>query len=247
MPGSRPRRHVLACAWLLLTVLAAGALPAASQDLRGFALVLATRSIDFYARADKGVRSGDAEAAERFLAEVRSRLGQTRDARRVRYYRVRDRADVAAVVGREAEGFTSAGGDRVVALRPCNRHELVHVAALELGDPGRFFQEGLAVALARESGWRGRALDRAARPAVARAPLRRFVESFDSLPPADAYAVAGSFVGHLIERHGLGVVADFFRGARVRDSHGRWSREGAFQQAFGASLEEAEGAWRSSL
>lgn len=240
-------RYAALAAGFATALLAAGA-PAAAQDLRGFALVHATRSIDFYARDERGVGTGDADDAERFLSEVRQRLGASGAGRRLSYYRVAERVELAGLAGHDADGVTSYAGDRVVALQTCNRHELVHVAALELGNPGRFFQEGLAVALARDKNWRGRALSRAAKQAVGRAPLRRFVESFESLPAHDAYAVAGAFVEHLIERYGLAAVADFFRGAREWNRRG-WAqqRENAFRAAFGTGLDEAAADWRAHI
>lgn len=214
---------------------------AAAQELRGFALVYATRSIDFFARPDAAVRPGEADSAERFLADVRRRLGQTDGPRRVSYYRVGHRVDVAALVGRDADGVTSVADARVVAVQADNRHELVHVAAGELGDPGRFFHEGLAVALAGDKGWSGRALERAAK--AARLGLRRVVDDFDGVPVAQAYAVAGSFVAHLARRHGLDAVASFFRACDGR----RRTREAAFVAAFGRDLAAAESEWRATL
>jgi hypothetical protein len=60
----------------------------------------------------------------------------------------------------------------------------VHAVAGGLGDPGRFFHEGLAVALGDEGRWDGRAVDALVRALAATVDRKQLVKSFDSLPSA---------------------------------------------------------------
>ncbi len=223
--------------WLLSALLALAPLGAA-QDLRGFSLVYRSRTIDFYARQDAPVRPSDGDRAEDFLAALRRRLGRGEIPQRVSYYRVGHRAEVRALLGREADG-AAFPGRRVVSVHPDNRHELVHVALEGLGSPGHFFQEGVAVALAQERGWSGRDLRRRA----LRAPLRvrDALEWFEGCPPEHAYAVAGAFVEHLIRGHGLQALVRFFAACDGRPA----SREAAFREAFGLDLDAAAQRWRA--
>jgi hypothetical protein len=124
----------------ILTVLAVvGSRPAAA--LPGFILTASTPRVSFYTRGP----AVDVKGVEASLTRIEGTLG-TRLAGHASYYRYASAQEVAAGTGHYADGVTFAG--QVHSDRQCHDHELVHLVAAQMGDPGRFFQEGLAVALA---------------------------------------------------------------------------------------------------
>jgi hypothetical protein len=112
-----------------------------------------------------------------------------------------------------------------------------------MGNPGVFFQEGLAVALGNEAKWQGKDVDSLARKTAASARVSTLVARFESLDADTAYAVAGSFVNHLIKTHGIAKVAEFFRACPASGANA----SAAFARTFGQSLDEAGAAWTKSL
>jgi len=119
----------------------------------------------------------------------------------------------------------------------------VHRVAAELGDPGPFFHEGLAVSLGDEGKQGGVAVDELARAAVRRYRVRQVVDGFTRIEPHAAYAMAGSFVGYLIRRHGVAKVAQFFRGCQPRGV----VRDRRFRDVFGLCVDEAAAAWEQEI
>ena len=218
----------------LLTVAAIlGTGPAASAaGLPGFTLAARTPRVSFYSRGQKV----DVAKVEASLTRIEGALG-TRLAGHASYYRYDSAQEVAAGTGHYAAGVTFAG--QVHSTSACHDHELVHLVAAQMGNPGRFFQEGLAVALGDDT----RGLRRAAKKALSGGqPLTRWVAGFDGQDPDAAYAVAGTFVRHLIDTHGMEKVRALFNASRSEAGVPR-----AFAATFGQGLEEALSAWRADL
>lgn len=208
--------------------------PCLASPLAGWVLVAQTRHFSFYSRNHLPV---DVERSERSLAEIERRLGQPL-AGRIAYYRHGTPQEIAAVTGYYATGVTFAQRGEIHSTRPFHTHEIVHALAGELGgDPGAFFQEGLALALGDAPGRTGEA--RRDRVAWARVPpLSVLVDAFDRLDPNVAYPLARSFTLDLIRRHGLARLAAFFR---LCVSPGL--RDEAFARTFGRSIDEAGREW----
>lgn len=224
---------------LLLVVL--GATPAFSVEPVRLPRAASER-IEFVAWDGVRISGRDVARSERFLARVERKLGH-RITGLVEFHRVTMVSQVDALTGVFATGATRFEDGRIYSTRSYHPHELVHRVALELGDPGRFFHEGLAVALAGEPGWKGRDLRERARAALARRPFQVYRTCFESLPREDAYAVAGAFVAFLIDRHGTRRMADFFRACGSRG--GRSSQ--AYASVFGSALEADAAAWVARL
>jgi hypothetical protein len=123
-------------------------------------------------------------------------------------------------------------------------HEIVHIYA---PNDNRFLAEGLAVYVHQKlAGNRafpnfGRPLDAEARARLAEIESLEGLNSVRTPKPLgtvlreqDAYVLAGSFVGFLIERYGL---ADF------RKLYAR----GTYEAVYGKSLAVLEKEWRSAL
>ena len=218
----------------LLLLLAGSASQAA--PLPGFVLTGQTPRVSFYSRGE----NVDASKVERRVAELERLLGQPLG-RRVSYYRYATPQEVAAGTGHYAAGVTFAATGEVHSTEAFHDHELVHVVAGQLGDPGAFFQEGLAVALAGKGRWQGRSPDGLARRA-GELDLRAMAAGFDRFDPEVAYPVAGSFVSHLIRTHGLGQVVAFFRACGPGADP-----LAEFARSFGRPLETEATDWRRAL
>ena len=216
---------------LTVAVMAGAASPALAA-LPGFTLAARTPRVSFFSRGQKV----DVAKVEASLTRIEGALG-TRFSGHASYYRYESAQEVAAGTGHYAAGVTFAG--EVHSTSPCHDHELVHLVAAQMGNPGRFFQEGLAVALADES----RGLRRAAKKALAGGPpVTHWVARFDGQDPDAAYAVAGTFVRDLIDAHGMEKVRALFRASRSEADAPR-----AFAATFGQGLDEAFAAWRAEL
>jgi hypothetical protein len=201
----------------------------------GFVLTTSTTRVSFFSRG-KGV---DSERVERRIAELEVLFGQPLG-RRVAYYRYADAQELAARTGHYAAGVTFASAGEVHSTEAFHDHELVHLVAGALGDPGEFFQEGLAVAIGNHGRWRGQSVDKAAR-ATSAATLVAMARAFDHFDPLVAYPAAGSFVDHLIRTHGLAKVTAFFRACRPGSD-----KAAAFADSFRRSLEAEAGDWRGA-
>ena len=189
----------------------AGALLAAANlqaaPLPGFVLTAQTQHFSFYSRDNQKV---DAQKTEQYLAQVEQLLGQQVEGR-AEYYRYASAQELAAGTGTYAAGLTLAHSGQIHSTQAFHAHEIVHLVAGQMGNPGAFFQEGLAVAIGNGAKWQGKDVDKLARKAAKGARVSSFVAQFDSLDADTAYAVAGSFVNRLIRAHGIAKVAEFFR------------------------------------
>jgi hypothetical protein len=224
-------------ATLVAGVVAAANLQAA--PLPGFVLTAQTQHFSFYSRDNQKV---DSQKTERYLAQVEQLLGQQVDGR-AEYYRYATAQELAAGTGTYAAGLTLAHAGQIHSTQAFHAHEIVHLVAGQMGNPGVFFQEGLAVAVGNEAKWQGKDVDTLARKAAGSAKLSSFVARFDSMDPDTAYAVAGSFVNGLIKTHGIAKVAEFFRACGPKGTN----PAAAFARTFGQSLDEAGAAWAASL
>jgi hypothetical protein len=174
------------------------------------------------------------------VAEFEKVLGQTLT-HKANYYRYSTAQEVAAGTGYYAAGVTFAATGDVHSTEPCHDHELVHLIAGGFGgDPGAFFQEGLAVAVGNKGEWQGKSADKVAKANAAQ--VAAMVASFDRFDANTAYAVAGSFVGYLVRTHGMAQVKAFFQscGPKV-------DAKVAFAQTFGGSVETVAADWAKSL
>lgn len=226
-------------ALLATTVTAFLAIPAVASPLPGFQLVGQSEHFAFYARHG---RKTETKANERFLTRTALLLEQSTEGQTA-YYLHDDAAGVGATTGVYASGMTELTSGEIHSTQAYHPHEIVHRIAAALGDPGSFFHEGLAVSLGDEGKQGGVSVEVLARAAVLRYKVRDVVDGFTSIEPRAAYAMAGSFMGYLIRRHGVATVAQFFRGCRpevvARDRH--------FQEVFGLRIDEATAAWRQEI
>jgi hypothetical protein len=207
-----------------------------AEPSRGFQLAARTPHFLFYTRNGEPI---DVHEVERSLWKVQRLLGQELPGQ-AEYYRYGTPQEVAADLGEYATGVTLGSLRQIHTVhRECHLHEIVHLVAAQLGDPGPFFQEGLAVALSGPS-WRGQALTGVRPPAALRRQgISALAARFESLPPDVAYPVAGSFVAFLIKTHGVSRVAAFFRASGASGA----PRDDAFRATFGVGLDEAGAAW----
>jgi hypothetical protein len=225
-----------------MATLAAGLVAAANlhaAPLPGFVLTAQTQHFSFYSRDNQKV---DSQKTERYLAQVEQLLGQQVEGR-AEYYRYASAQELAAGTGTYAAGLTLAHSGQIHSTQAFHAHEIVHLVAGQMGNPGVFFQEGLAVAIGNEAKWQGKDVDSLARLVAGRFKLGVLVSRFDSLDADTAYAVAGSFVNRLIKTHGIAKVAEFFRACGPNGGNA----SAAFARTFGQSLDEAGAAWAASL
>jgi hypothetical protein len=225
-------RKSVVLALVTVAALLVGSRPSASAAMPGFTLAARTPRVSYYSRGQKV----DVAKVEASLTRIEGALG-TRLAGPAAYYRYSSAQEVAASTGHYADGVTFAG--QVHSTSASHDHEIVHLVAAQMGAPGRFFQEGLAVALADEA----RGLRKTAKKALAGGqPVIRWVAGFDGQNPDAAYAVAGTFVRHLIDTEGMDKVRALFRASR--------SEAGvavAFAATYGQPLDEAMAAWSATL
>jgi hypothetical protein len=233
-------RTAAAAASLALGIMTATNLMAA--PLPGFALTAQTDHFSFYTRDKQAVETGK---TEQYVSKVEKLLGEHLSGR-ADYYRYGSPEEIAFATGRYAAGLTFplSGGGQIHSMRAFHPHEIVHLVAEHLGNPGTFFHEGLAVAIGDEGRWGGKSVDAVARELVKAGritDLPTLVAEFDRMDPQKSYPVAGSFVAFLIKTHGLEKTSQFFRacaGANTAD---------AFRRTFGLSMDEAGSGWIAQL
>jgi hypothetical protein len=226
------KRALIATA-VMATLLPATAIQAA--PLPGFTLAGQTPRLSVYTRGGKV----DAKRIDATVARLEQTLGHKLSGP-AEYYRYGSAQEVAAGTGHYAAGVTFAQAGQVHSVEPAHEHELVHLVAGQMGDPGRFYQEGLAVALGNGGRWEGKDVDGVARKH--KGAVTAYVSAFDRCEPAVAYAVAGSFVGYLIKTHSMERVSEFFRACpKAQDS------AAAFARVFGKTIEQADADWRATL
>jgi hypothetical protein len=213
----------------------------------GYALVAETQHFSFYAYTEHGRHlKVDAKRNERALLKIADQLGVAPPERRIVYYRHEYPEEVAFHVGQPslwAAGVADPNTGTIHTVMRAHPHEIVHLVAFQVGDPGRFFHEGLAVALGDKGRLWGQPVNRMARRALRTVSITEALSRFEDVPPEAAYPVAGSFVAYLIKTHGIGRVSDFFRRSQAADP----GRAVAFEQVFGAPLGEIAAKWRATL
>lgn len=224
----------------ILVAAAVSTLFGASAQAAGCHTVEAGRFEFVLYECDEKVSAADVKKAESFLAETEQALGAS--VAKVEYHKVALPEQIDALTGMYGVGVTIPKTGRIYSTRTFHAHELVHRVAIELGDPGRFFHEGLAVALAPEKGWSRKDVTKAAKAALAQRPIAAYVKSFERMDQGEAYAVAGAFVSDLIAKHGVARVAELFRRAGQSKN-----ADGAFVATFGTTLEAATTAWAQAL
>jgi hypothetical protein len=221
----------------LLSSPVAGA-PAPSSGLQA---VHRTARVSYYAA---GKRKVDVRRTEAFLESLSDLFGLSGEALRIEY-RLHD-TDVVRLEtnGYAAVGVTDLDAQRIDTVLAYHPHELAHAVAGRLGRPPLLFAEGLAVALTSGGSWQGRDIDLAARSALAGGMrVEALLDSFYDADPDHAYAIAGSFVSDLLDRHGIEPLVAFLRGCRP----GGGSYEKAFRRAYGHSVARAAVEWRRAL
>ena len=214
--------------WMVATIGFAAPLP-------GFVLAGQTAHFSFYSRGEKV----DTAKVEKRVAEFEKLFGQPLTGHAT-YYRYSTAQEVAAGTGHYAAGVTFSATNEIHSTEPCHDHELVHLVANRLGNPGAFFEEGLAVAVGNKGEWQGRSADKIAKSNPVSIP--QMVAAFDRYEPAAAYAVAGSFVGYLVRTQGIEQVTKFFRTCTKGAD-----KSAAFAATFGGPLEAVSAEWRKSL
>src|SRR5574341_598730 len=157
--------------------------------LSGFRLKAQTEHFAFYTRGNEKV---DAQKSEKFLARIQQMLGHAVRGR-AEYYRYSRPEDIAAGTGTYAAGLTFAQAGQIHSTLDFHAHEIVHLVAGQMGNPGSFFQEGLAVALGNGAKWNGQDVHKAARSLARSATIAQLVAGFDRMDPQVSYAAAGSF------------------------------------------------------
>jgi hypothetical protein len=232
------RRTAHAAFLALAGVLVSAHLQAA--PLPGFTQVAQTQNFVFYSQEGQAV---DAARTQRFYEETTRLLGSTPEGRSS-YYRYQFPEQIAVATGQTVAGLTVPGTGEIHSSKAFHPHEIVHRVAAALGDPGAFFQEGLAVALGDHGRWNGVAVDTIAARLVARITnIRAVVDGFGRLDSDSSYPLAGSFVGFLLKTRGARSVALFFEACGREPG----KRDQNFAQVFGVTLESATETWAAGL
>lgn len=227
-------------AWALIGTFVGllSSLNASAGPLAAFNLEQQTAHVAVYAREN---RSPDARKIEAKLVQLTALLGAS-EVPHVNYYSYQSAGDIAAITGRYAEGLTYPSLGQVHSTSEATDHELVHVVSRQLGSPGTFFEEGLAVALGNHGKWNGRDVDEVAKRSAAGGSIEPWIARFDAVDPSVGYAIAGSFVKYLIKQHGVERVASFFRRCPSQQA-----AAAVFASCFGESIDAAGVAWERQL
>jgi len=218
-----------------IAILPASSLMAA--PMAGFTLKAQSQHFSFYSRNQK---TTDVNRSERQLERVSKLLGQTLR-ERSDVYQYDTPGDLAAVTGVYAGGVTYVSERQIHTTEAERDHEIVHLVAYQLGDPGRFFHEGLAVALGDGGRYFGQPVDRLAKRLMQGQTLASWMARFNAADPRDGYVVAGSFVKWLIDRFGVDKVSQFFRASTKGEPRP------AFLATFGLPLDQAGATWAAQL
>ncbi len=217
------------------------AVPAGASAGAEFRKVAETEHARYYAARGAAV---DVRHSEEFLRQLLTLFGPTPSEWRLEYYRHSSMSALAAQVGFAAVGVTDIETARIDSAYEYHPHELVHAVAGRLGRPPLLLAEGLAVALTAHGVWRGRDVDAVAREYLAaQGVLYPLLREFALENPDRDYAVAGSFVGFLLDRHGIAPLLAVFEGCG--SEAGRY--EAAFRSAYGKGFADLERDWRRSL
>ena len=224
--------------WVAALLLAGAGASLEAAPVEGFALMAESDHFTHFARekakTDVGRREQQVVRLEKLL-DVK--LG-----RRVEYYSYVRPEEIQAVTGHYVAGYFYPSLGQVHATPDAEAHEIVHLVAHELGDPGPFFQEGLAVTLGNRGRMGGWPIDRVARTLLHRLSPEALEARFGSLQSSwEAVAAAGSFVTWLNGRYGVSRVSAFFRACA------QTGRPVAFEATFGLPLGQALRGWAGSL
>ncbi|HEX5138680.1 MAG TPA: hypothetical protein VFY93_17040 [Planctomycetota bacterium] len=211
--------------------------------------VLKTATFD--ARYRPGSRAGaaaerDGAAAERDFKDICGKLAFQPDVR-FTLWLYDDVPELQAITGNRMAGAYSAGRDSHLPFGDdqTRYHEMVHLVAACLpksGDEARgmFLAEGLANALLEYvHGVHVHAVARFYRTRKELPPLATFLDAdfyawLRAHPGFNAYDVAGSFVRHLIDAHGIEAVKRYYTGMSAKE-------------AFGADERALESAWQKAI
>ena len=206
-----------------------------------FELVARTSHVDYFAVKGRGV---DVRRTEAFLERLSLLFGPAPEGWRLRYYRHATAAELSGHVGYAVSGVADLATGRIDSSREFHPHELVHAVTGREGQPPVFFAEGLAVALTGQGRWGGRDVDAVARDEMAtRGTLEPLLVGFLDQDPHTAYAVAGSFVAFLLDRHGIAPMLAFVRGCgRSPEAYER-----AFRRSYGRSVARLTIEWLAWL
>ena len=221
-----------------LALMMTSASSALAAGLPGFSLAAQTPRFSFYSRGGSKV---DADKSERYLEKVEGLLGQKFEGR-ADYYRYESTKELAVSTGAYAEGVTYTSRKQIHSTHGFHAHEIVHLVAGQIGDPGVLFHEGLAVVLGNDGKWNGKDVNSLAKRALKGQAAAGVLAAFEELPAEVAYPLAASFVGKLIETHTLAKVTEFFRACPNPSA-----REAAFQQTFGVAYAQAVNDWAQAL
>lgn len=218
-------------------LVALGAIMAVSGP---FQLKMSTTRGDYFVLTDAPTLSVDPRACEYFLEEIEKKLGVR--VPRYTYYRVRTPQDVAVFTLEYADGVARWRSGEVWSVEPCHRHEMVHLASHRLGHPGRFWDEGLAMALDnRLNERRGRRLARHMGPAFG-ATVAVFSWWVGGVlqdgERMNSYEMAGAFVRHLIRQYNMQKIVEYFRACHVSDED-----SSVFHRVFGRTIQEEAERW----
>lgn len=149
--------------------------------------------------------------------------------------------DIAAVTGQYLSGYFESSSGRILATPEAEEHEIVHAVAHELGDPGSFFHEGLAVVLGNRSRLGPYSADRESKRLLKSFSPEALVKGKARLEEWEKSLVAASFMKWLIGHEGLPAVVAFFRAS------GRTGSPVAFATSFDLPLEQAAREWGQHL
>ena len=208
--------------WMVLPALALVACDGTGPELRaGDELTQTVQSahFDFQYSPGDGV---DVEQMEAYYGWLTDRLGLAASAR-IEYRKYRNLDHMERVTDRRQMGWASEG--RIHTIWPWDNHEVTHVVIGEhIGRPPALFSEGIAVAFHYWPGqdeadwprWNGEhvhTLTRLHRQHRRLPDLDELLRNGDFRDFDDqvTYPMAGSFIVHMIERHGLEAVLEVMR------------------------------------
>jgi hypothetical protein len=224
---------------LLASLLVAGL---AYADDPAFRQVKRARRGSYYT-VDGGRDHVDVKRTEAFLERLFALFGEPPDGWRIEYYRHPSAETLRQRVGFAAVGATDVARARIDSVRAYHPHELVHAVACRIGRTPPLFEEGLAEALTTDVSRRGEPVDTVARRFLAGGrQLQALVIDFAADDPERDYAVAGSFIAFLLDRHGIEPFV------RLLGRCGRGERwDAALRAEYGAGLAVLEYEWSREL
>lgn len=185
-------------------------------------------------------------ANEEFLASVEETLDTTLD-HDVQYFYYEDNARKGAVTGVPGNAHVELH-DEVHSIAWSDRHEVVHLLTRRWGRGTALLAEGLAVHLS--GSWHALPVHDAAREvrdADGLLPLSELVatSSFRARDDLVTYPESGSFVGHLLETHGLAPFRAVYTNTPLEPDAATFDR--LLTAAYGKDLADLEEEWLEAL